>query len=79
MAGFDPKSFGIDSRTDTGVFLFFGALAGTAEAILNFAHSDPFTVGALFGAFVVGAKKLLLDTDKVQARRDPEDGRRQPD
>ncbi len=60
MAGFDPKAYGIDSRTDVGLFLFLRGLVGFIDAIINFAQSDPLTVGAMFGVAAVGAKKMLL-------------------
>ena len=61
MASFDPKALGIDSKADTGLFLFVGGLGGAVDGVFNFAASDPLTVGTMFGIAAVGAKKMVLD------------------
>ena len=63
MAGFDPREYGIDSRLDTGLFLFVGGLAGVAEAIFGFAESNPITLGAMAGVVAVGARRLLVKSE----------------
>jgi len=70
MAGFDPKAYGIDSRLDTGLFLFVGGLAGMAEAVFGFADSNPLTLGAMARGVAVGARRLFTKSESVD-RVDP--------
>jgi hypothetical protein len=56
----------IKTRTDLGTFLVSAGVGGLAEAITNFApHADTYTIALLVGAIVLGAKKLLIDRDKI--------------